>query len=46
MFDKVNGTDSIRRDLATGRSGAAIVKSWAGDEARFRQQRAKYLLYH
>ena len=45
MFDKVNGTDSIRRDLANGRSGAAIVKSWAEDEARFRQQRAKYLLY-
>ena len=45
MFDKVNGSDSIRRDLAAGRSGAAIVKSWAKDEARFRQQRAKYLLY-
>jgi len=45
MFDKVNGTDSIRRDLAAGRSGAAIVRSWAGDEARFRQQHAKYLLY-
>ena len=45
MFDKVNGTDSIRRDLAAGRSGAAIIKSWAKDEARFRQQRAKYLLY-
>jgi len=46
MFDKVNGTDAIRRDLAAGRTGAQIVKSWAGDEARFRQQRAKYLLYN
>ena len=45
MFDKVNGTDMIRRDLAAGRSGAQIVESWAKDEARFRQQRAKYLLY-
>jgi len=45
MFDKVNGTDSIRRDLAAGRSGAAIVRSWAKDEASFHQQRAKYLLY-
>jgi len=46
MFDKVNGTDLIRRDLAAGRSGAQIVKSWAKDETRFRQQRAKYLLYN
>ena len=46
MFDKVNGTDMIRRDLAAGRSGAQIVKSWAKDEARFRLQRAKYLLYN
>ena len=45
MFDKVNGTDSIRRDLAAGRSGAAIVRSWSKDEASFGQQRAKYLLY-
>ena len=46
MFDKVNGTDMIRRDLAAGRSGAQIVKSWAKDEARFRLQRGKYLLYN
>ena len=45
MFDKVNGTDMIRRDLAAGRSGDQIVKSWHKDEARFRQQRTKYLLY-
>lgn len=45
MFDKVNGTDIIRRDLAAGRTGGQIVKSWNKDEARFRQQRAKYLLY-
>ena len=46
MFDKVNGTDIIRRDLAAGRTGGHIVKSWNKDEARFRQQRAKYLLYN
>ena len=46
MFDKVNGTDIIRRDLAAGRTGGQIVKSWNKDEARFRQQRAKYLLYN
>ena len=34
------------RDLAAGRTGAQIVKSWAKDEARFRQQRTKYLLYN
>ena len=38
--------DIIRRNLAAGRSGAQIVKSWARDEARFREQRAKYLLYN
>ena len=46
MFDKVNGTDMIGATSQRRRTGAQIVKSWAKDEARFRQQRTKYLLYN
>ena len=45
MFDKVNGTDATRRDLAAGRSAANIVSSWKMDEDTFRKKREKYLLY-
>ena len=45
MFDKVNGTDATRRDLAAGRSAASIVRSWKMGEDSFRKTRAKYLLY-
>jgi len=45
MFDKVNGTDTTRKDLQNGRSAASIVKSWKAGEEAFRQKRQKYLLY-
>lgn len=45
MFDKVNGTTATRRALQAGYSPTQIVKSWVRDEASFRQQRAKYLIY-
>jgi uncharacterized protein YbbC (DUF1343 family) len=45
MFDKVCGTDEIRRQLKTGRSASEIVESWKAGEEAFRQQRRKYLLY-
>jgi uncharacterized protein YbbC (DUF1343 family) len=45
MFDKVNGTDTTRRDLQNGRSAANIVRSWKAGEDAFRQKRKKYLLY-
>jgi uncharacterized protein YbbC (DUF1343 family) len=45
MFDKVNGTTATRLALQSGRSPAAIVRSWAGDEAEFRRRRAPYLIY-
>ena len=45
MFDKVNGTDATRRDLAAGRSAASIVRSWKMGEDNFRKMREKYLLY-
>lgn len=45
MFDKVNGTDAIRRALQAGRPAAEIVASWRDAETKFRQQRKPYLLY-
>jgi uncharacterized protein YbbC (DUF1343 family) len=45
MFDKVNGTDAIRKSLQAGTSAAEIVDSWKAGEDAFRKQRRKYLLY-
>lgn len=45
MFDKVNGTDAVRRDLQAGRSATEIIAKWRDGENRFRKQRAKYLIY-
>ncbi len=45
MFDKVNGTTATRKELQAGVSPTQIVKSWAPDEAKFRRERAKYLIY-
>jgi uncharacterized protein YbbC (DUF1343 family) len=45
LFDKVMGSDALRRDLAAGRTAGAIVNSWKAGEEAFRQQRQKYLLY-
>jgi uncharacterized protein YbbC (DUF1343 family) len=45
MFDKVNGTDAIRKSLQAGTSAAEIVDSWKAGEEAFRKQRRKYLLY-
>jgi uncharacterized protein YbbC (DUF1343 family) len=45
MFDKINGTDRVRKALLAGESAEAIVSSWKGDEALFRERRKEYLLY-
>jgi uncharacterized protein YbbC (DUF1343 family) len=45
MFDKVNGTDAVRKALQSGRSAAAIVSSWKPAEDSFRRRRERYLLY-
>ena len=45
MFDKVCGTDEIRRQLKAGKSAWEIVESWKAGEQAFRQQRRKYLIY-
>ncbi len=45
MFDKVNGTDAVRKALQAGKSAASIVASWHSGEAAFRAKRRKYLIY-
>ncbi len=45
MFDKVNGTDSVRHGLQSGKSAKEIVDSWKPAEETFRKQQQKYLLY-
>ncbi len=45
IFDKINGSDVIRKQLRAGQSAAAIVRSWRPDETAFRLLRQKYLLY-
>ena len=45
MFDKVCGTDEIRRELRAGKSATEIVDSWKAGEDGFRRRREDYLLY-
>ncbi len=45
MFDKVCGTDQIRRMFSDRRPLGQILSFWSADLDRFRQQRAPYLLY-
>lgn len=45
LFNKVYGSDSLRRDLMRGVSPGKIVASWKGFENSFRSKRQRYLLY-
>jgi LysM repeat protein len=45
MFDKVCGTDEVRRELKAGKSAREIVDSWKPGEEAFALRRQKYLLY-
>ncbi len=45
MFDKVCGTDRVRRMFLDGRPIEEIVGYWAQGVEEFRSRRAKYLLY-
>lgn len=44
MFDKVIGTDQVRRSMEKGDRSASIVASWKSGEAQFRTRRQKYLI--
>jgi uncharacterized protein YbbC (DUF1343 family) len=45
LFDKVMGTDTVRKQLTDGSSAATISASWKAGEEGFRQRRMPYLLY-
>jgi uncharacterized protein YbbC (DUF1343 family) len=45
MFDKVSGSDRLRRALQAGKPARDIVNSWRANEEAFRQRRQPYLLY-
>jgi uncharacterized protein YbbC (DUF1343 family) len=45
MFDKVNGTDTTRLSMQSGKTAAEIVASWKPGEDAFRKKRRAYLLY-
>jgi uncharacterized protein YbbC (DUF1343 family) len=45
MFDKVCGTDEIRKLFEAGRPIGEILSTWNQGVEAFRAQRAKYLLY-
>jgi uncharacterized protein YbbC (DUF1343 family) len=45
LFNKVYGSDSLRRDLMRGRSSSTIVASWRSFENAFQSKRQRYLQY-
>jgi uncharacterized protein YbbC (DUF1343 family) len=45
MFDKANGTDKMRNELANGVSGKEIVNGYQKELSEFKKVRAKYLIY-
>lgn len=45
MFDKSNGTDKIRLMFEEGKTAEEIVKTYQEDVNKFKEKRAKYLLY-
>jgi len=45
LFHKVYGSDSLARDLRSGKSGRTIASKWKGYANRFRSSRTRYLIY-
>lgn len=45
FFDKLAGTDELRKQIVAGKSEAQIRQSWQKDLAAFKITRSKYLLY-
>jgi len=44
-FDRLAAGPELRTAIEAGQSPQAIWNSWTGDLARFREARAKYLIY-
>ena len=45
FFEKLVGVDYIRKMIIEGKSAEEIKQMWQGDVAKFKKQRAPYLLY-
>ncbi len=45
FFDKLAGTDELRKQIIAGQSEAEIRDSWAADLAAYKTMRKNYLLY-
>jgi uncharacterized protein YbbC (DUF1343 family) len=45
MFDKVMGTDAVRKQLKAGTGAREIAASWRAGEEAFRKRREKHLIY-
>jgi uncharacterized protein YbbC (DUF1343 family) len=45
MFDKICGTDQVRKMFQAGKSASEIWSAWNADSERFREKRKPYLLY-
>ena len=46
FFDKLAGSDALRKQIIEGKNEAEIRASWQPDLERFQKIRAKYLLYN
>ncbi len=44
-FDKLAGTDKLRKDLLAGKNPSAMIRSWESELDEFKSIRKKYLLY-
>ncbi len=45
FFEKLAGTDELRKQIIAGKTAKEIKASWQSDLVEFRQKREKYLLY-
>ena len=45
FFDKLAGTDALRKQIIAGKTESEIRDSWAADLATYKSMRKKYLLY-
>lgn len=45
FFDKLAGTDELRKQIIAGKTSEEIRESWKGDLEKFQKIRAKYLVY-
>ena len=45
FFDKLAGTDELRKQIISGKSAAEIKDSWKSDLENFQKIRAKYVMY-